>query len=161
MRKRRAIVLCLTVCCLAGCLGYAPEPLFRSDIKTIYVEAFDNRTFRRGLEVALTRAIADEIRLRTPFAFAPKERADSILSGELLDFEESSYVKSEDDRVLLNRVTARVRFRWRDRLTGRDIVPEQTVEESARIAETLEDSLFDLVFQETAQRVVERMQKSW
>jgi hypothetical protein len=161
MRRRiRVSLLCLTAL-LAGCCGYGPEAVFRTDIKTIYVEAFDNETFRRGLEVPLTRAIIEEIKLRTPFTFASREKADSVLSGALVEFTESSYVKSETDRVLINKVTARVRFRWRDRLTGEDIVPGQVVSESARIAEVLEGTLFDLVFEETAQRVVENMQKSW
>ncbi len=74
-----------------------------------------------------------------------------------------SYARANQqaDEVLINRVTATVRFRWQDRLTGQDIVPQQTVTESVRIAESLEDTLFDLLFQETAQRVVERMQQPW
>ncbi len=160
-RVTKAIGAVLALAALAGCFGYRAESLFRPDIRTVYVEAFDNGTFRRGLEVPLTRAVADEIRLRTPLVLAPREEADSVLSGELVEFSESTQVKTEDDRILLNRVTAEVRFRWRDRLTGRDIVPEQTVQESVRIAESLEETLFGLVFEETAQRIVERMQEPW
>lgn len=160
MRKRCVLSLLLVAVC-AGCFGYRAQRLFRPDIRTVYVEFFDNRTFRRGLEVALTKAVVDEIKLRTPLVLAPREDADSILSGELLEFEERTGIKSADDVILKTWVAAVVRFRWRDRLTGTDIVPPRTIREPARIAEALEDSLFDLVFQEAAQRIVEEMQEPW
>ncbi|MHC4480458.1 MAG: LPS assembly lipoprotein LptE [Planctomycetota bacterium] len=156
----RFLLVLVAAALLGGCWGYRHRNLFRGDIRTIYIAGFDNRTFRRGLEVPLTRAVTDEIELRTPFLPAPRNQADSILSGELVEFLESSQVKSEDDEVLLDRVTAIVRFRWRDRLTGTDIA-EGTVRESVRISEALEDSLFDQVFREVAQRIVERMQEPW
>jgi len=161
MRKLIVLALLATAASLSGCRGYTQVRPFRSDIKTVYVQAFDNRTFRRGLEVPLTRAIEDEIKRRTPFLFASKDRADSILSGELTDFQERTQIRSEDDVVLLTRVSATVRFRWRDRLTGADIVPEQTVRESARLFEDVEATLHDLAFQEVAKRVVEHMQEPW
>jgi hypothetical protein len=161
MGKRWTLLLLIAVALCTGCPGYSTRTVFRRDIRTIYVEVFDNRTFRRGLEVPLTRAIVAEIKLRTPLAFAPRDEADSILSGELEEFRESSLVKTETDRVLLDRVTAVVRFRWHDRLTQTDIVPPRVVRESARIVEMLEDSLFDRVFEEVAERVVEEMQEPW
>ncbi len=145
----------------SGCCGYTSQGLFREDIRTVYVEVFDNDTFRRGLEVELTKAVVDEIKLRTPLLLAPRDRADSILSGRLVEFNESTRVKSADDEVLVARMTAKVRFRWRDRLTGVDIVPERTVEESVQIAESLEKTLSELAFRETAQRIVEEMQQPW
>jgi hypothetical protein len=162
MRSRYTLVFLLIAAVLcSGCPGYSTRTLFRRDIRTVYVEGFDNQTFRRGLEVPLTRAVVGEIKLRTPLILAPRDRADSILSGELVEFEESTLVKSERDAVLLNRVTATVQFRWQDRLTGADIVRTRVVRESARIAEALEDSVFDRVFEEVAERIVEEMQEPW
>ncbi|MFO7959309.1 MAG: LptE family protein [Candidatus Brocadiia bacterium] len=178
MGKRLLAGLAL-VCLLTGCFGYRAQNLFREDIKTVYVEGFDNETFRRGLEVPLTRAVQDELRLRTPLLFASREEADSVLTGELVAADEESQVKSKRGRILLQRVLVRVRFRWIDRLTGAPIVPEQTVTESVRlptdVAETgigidgrpvpadliPQEAPFDPAFREVAQLIVERMQHNW
>ena len=171
------LLLCAAAC--AGC-GYATNELLREDIQTVYIEFFDNTTFRRGLEVPLTQAVVAEVTQTTPLLLAPKDEAESILSGELVEVDETSSVKSETDRVLLRRVAVKVRFSWRDRLTGVEIVPPQTVTESVRATPTATDTgsrwardtatdlrvqrevtSYDLVFREVARRVVERMQKPW
>jgi len=178
MRKRLLAGL-VFVFLLTGCLGYRAQSLFREDIETVYVEGFDNVTFRRGLEVPLTRAVQDELRLRTPLLFAPRDEADSVLSGELVAADEQSQVKSKRGRILLQRVRVKVRFQWKDSLTGADIVPEQTVTESVRlptgVAETgvgldgkpvpadliPQEAPFEPAFRELARLIVERMQRNW
>jgi len=176
--KKNTVIALLACIALYGC-GYHAGALFRDDIRTIYVQGFDNQTFRRGLEASLTRAVCEEIKLRTPFIFAPRDEADSILSGKILDVQEKTKVESERGRVLVRGVSLTVLFRWRDRLTGADITPEQTIDESARlrtgVAETgvgvggeaaaadlvPQETSYDAVFQQIAQRIVENMQKSW
>jgi len=178
MSRLRGIIICTLAAFIAACngCGYATNNLLRDDIQSVYVSFFDNSTFRRGLEVPLTRAVVNEIKLRTPLLIAPREQADSELTGELVDVSERSAVKDEDDRVLLRRVTVRVKFQWRDRLTGQAIVPEQVVVESTRVVPALtsgaasgkfdvtvqrEATPYDAVFQEAAERVVEKMEKAW
>ena len=159
MRKATpAIVALLVSAVLSGC-GYTSAGLMPGDVRTVYVEFFDNRTFRRELEVDLTRAVVGEIRRHTRLNFAPKDGADSILRGTITDFEERTTVKSEDDEVLLERVRVKVQFRWQDRLTGADIVPPQEVVESSRVAQG--ESLRDIPLQEVAQRIVQRMEAPW
>jgi len=159
--------LCLLIALLAGlvswsgCPGYSSRSLYRDDIKSIYVQFFDNRTFWRGFEVFLTKAIVKEVELSTPLVFAAKDRADSILTGELMEFKLHTAVESKEVQVIVTRVTAVVKFRWYDRLTGADIVPEQTVAEEVRIAPTLEVNEHDLIFRETAKRIVEQMREPW
>ena len=161
---RRLFVLAMLVLIASswgGCAGYSSGNLYREDIKTIYVQFFDNRTFWRQLEVFMTRALVAEVKLSTPFTFAPKDQADSILTGEVMDFRLRTAVESRKLEVIVTDVTAVVRFRWYDRLTGADIVPEQTVEETVRIAPSLEQDEFDLVCRETAKRIVEQMRQPW
>ena len=156
-----ALLLCAVALTSSCWWGYAPERLFAGDVRTVYVEFFDNKTFRRELEVALTRAVVDQLKLRTPLTFAPRNEADSVLSGELVEFTERTKVKTEADDVLKTRVSAKVRFRWTDRRTGTDLVPQQTVSESVRIVEDLEGSVSDLVLREVAEAVVEAMEEPW
>ena len=154
------LALALSCALLAGC-NYSTHTLLREDIQTINVTVFDNTTWRRGLEVELTRAVVNEVKLRTRLRLAPPQEAESTLEGELLSYSENSVVKDEDDEVLLKRATVKVRFRWVDNLTGRDIVPWQTVSESKLVALSRSDPLADTVFREAAQRVVEKMEREW
>jgi ABC-type amino acid transport substrate-binding protein len=168
-----ALLLCLAT---AGCgrsftipwLGYradvpeapyASESLYPAGIDTVYVQGFDNVTWRQGLEVDLTRAIAREITQKTSLRLAARDRADSILSGRLVEFEESAEVRNTEDRILLKEVRLTVEFRWRDRLTGADIVPPRTVSESVRT--TPAEITDGYTFQEVAQRVAQAMESDW
>ena len=162
MARRLGLALLLTAAVAsAGCRGYTASGLFRPDIKTVYLAEFDNATFRRGLEVPLKRAVEQEIIRSTPLTFALRDEADSILSGELLQVTLRARVETVEDETLLTHVNAKVRFRWRDRRAGTDIVPEQVIVESVRIAPALEDTLTDYLFQQVAKRIVERMQEPW
>ncbi len=179
MKLKPIAAICVALAVLAGGCGYRAGELMPEGVRTVYVQAFDNRTFRRGLEVDLTRAVVSEIELRTPLVLASRDEADSILSGEVLEANEQTRIKSERGRILLQRTTVKVRFRWRDRLTGADLVPEQTVTESAQLASDVAESgtdvggkpvpadlipqeaSFELAFQEAAQRIVERMEGGW
>jgi len=171
-------VLAAAVALVSQC-NYAPQNVFRSDIKTVYVQFFDNSTFRRGIEVDLTRAVVNEIKLRTPFVLAPRDRADTVLTGEIVDFDEQAVVKSEENQILLSRARVRVKFRWRDRLTGTDIVPERTVQETVRVGAgtseaggavllparvqraTPDSTAFARLFEKVAQDIVDSMEQSW
>jgi hypothetical protein len=165
-----ALLVGLVALSLSGC-GYGTHNLYRDDIKTIYVDFFGNDTYRRQLEINLTHYIVDEIKLRTPLTFAPAAQADSELSGTIVDAQVSTIVKNAKDLVLIQRAHVKVHFRWRDRLTGRDIVAEQTIEEAGRTAspaggnifETNPEQpvLFDLALREAARRIVDNMRQSW
>lgn len=169
-RRCTALLLGLAALALAGC-GYGTHSLYRDDIKTIYVQFFDNDTYRRQLETSLTSDIVDEIKLRTPLVFAPRAEADSVLSGTIVSADVSTVIREKQDKVILQHAKVQVRFRWRDRLTGRDIVAEQIVSEMARVPVmspngVFEDApdqtaIFDLALKEAARRVVDNMEQSW
>jgi len=159
---RGICVLLVAVGCLMleGC-GYSTNPLIRPDIKTVHVPVFENRTWRKGMEVALTRAISEEVKLHPPLAIASRDDAHSTLEGELLEFEEDVVAKSEHDEVLVVKATAAVEFRWVDNLTRRELVPRQTVRESVEFVASASEPFETRVFQEVAERIVEKMQKDW
>ena len=169
-RRRAVLLLSLAALALAGC-GYGVHVLYRQDIKTIYVEFFGNDTYRRRLEISLTQGVVAEIKLRTPLTFAPRAEADSVLSGTITEADVSTVVKNARANVLLQRAQVQVRFRWRDRLTGRDIVPEQVVAGNALVPVTPVEGIFEgspdqtavfaLALQEVARRIVENMEQSW
>ncbi len=78
------LTLGLSACAfLTGC-GYSTERPFRTDIQTVHVEILQSREFRRELEFRLTESIVKRIESDTPYRIAPRNRADMLLSGEVL-----------------------------------------------------------------------------
>src|SRR4051795_13456986 len=80
---------------LAGCgythtgddpsASYQWRSLYREDVKTVAVPIFQNKTFRRGVEFQLTRALVQQIEAKSLYKVVPKERADTILDGEITE----------------------------------------------------------------------------
>ena len=96
---RTFLCLCLAAAAMfAGPIGcrYSTSSLLRDDIRTVYIPVFDNSTWRRGLEVDLTRAVVEEIKLHTPLTLAPRDEADSILEGEIIQVEQDVVIKAVD-----------------------------------------------------------------
>ena len=159
---RRLLWLIIVLACGGGLhCGYSTRSLIREDIGSVYMEVFDNKSFRRGLEKGLSTAVLEELKRHSGLRIADRRSADSILTGELLEVDESVVTKTEADEILLKRITVSVRFRWRDRLTGRDIVPSQTVKGSGRFVSRLGEDPFRSVFQDVAERIVESMHENW
>ena len=65
----------------------------------VAVLPFDNATFRRGLEIELTRLLADEVRARSPRAPAGPDDADWLVRGTILRADERIYSEDENDLV--------------------------------------------------------------
>jgi hypothetical protein len=145
---------------VSGC-GYSTSALIRDDIHTVYIPVFDNQTWYRGLEVQLTRAVLEEVKLHSPLLIASRQDADSTLEGELVAFDQGVVTKTVDEVVVLTNATAKVNFRWVDNLTGRDIVPKQSVVEKVIVAPGAGEAIEANVFREVAKRILERMEKDW
>lgn len=103
----------------AGC-GYTNESLHPQTVRTVYVEMFQSREFRRGIEFELTEALRKQIDVSTPYTNTAPEKADTILSGEVLEWRESSL--GWDPIAIRPRETAGtliIRYRWKDVRTGK------------------------------------------
>ena len=84
---------------LVGC-GYSTRSLYDPDIRSVAVNVFTNDTFRRDLELSLTRKVAEQVRLRTPWRIASQNAADAVLTGRIISVHEA--VLSETTRDLTN-----------------------------------------------------------
>lgn len=150
---------------IAGC-GYSSDSLYRKNIRTVYVEMFQTKEFRRGIEFQLTEALRKEIDRRPlPYKNAPKEKADSIITGEVLEWQESAV--GHDHITALPRDTAGtlvIRFRWQDMRTGKIIVEHprliSTIQYVRPAGETIENGRNDAV-SKTARKIVDQMATDW
>ncbi len=147
-----------------GC-GYSNDSLHPQTIRTVYVEMFQSREFRRGIEFELTEALRKEVNVSTPYTNAPPEKADTILSGEVLEWRESSL--GWDPIAIRPRETAAtlvVRYRWKDVRTGKLLRDRPrfvtTVTYVRPAGETVAQGRLDAVGK-LARNIVSDMENSW
>lgn len=146
-----------------GC-GYSSKSLLRSNVRSIYIPIFDNNTFRRGYEFDITKAVRDQILLRTRLNIVDKDEADSILLGKITSVDENMLIGDTKDNIVESRVFVAVEIRWVDKRTGRTIVERKNIKRPAefivRRNETLSSSSSE-AFVKVAQGIVEAMEEDW
>lgn len=124
-----AILLVLSI--LLGSCGYSSKAVLRSNVRSIYVPIFDNKTFRRGYEFDLTKSVRDQIILRTGLDIVDRDEADSILYGKITNVVEGVIVGDFTDNIVESRMTIFVDIRWVDTRTGRTIVERRDIARAA------------------------------
>ena len=154
---------------LSGCSqihGYSNEPLFPQNVSSVYVQMFDNRSFRRGIEYELTDALAKRIEADTPYkVISSRDRADTVISGQIISVDESVLtIGREIGRALEKEVNVRAVVNWNDLKTGQLLIDNQTVSASVSYSEYQRQS-FDyastLAANNLARKIVELMEKRW
>lgn len=93
------------------------ERLASGTLPAVAVLPFDNLSFRRGLEIRLTRLLDDEVRSRSPRAPRSPDSADWLLAGVIRYAGERVYSDDEQGRVRENSFTLTVEVTLRDRST--------------------------------------------
>jgi Lipopolysaccharide-assembly len=111
------VPICLALLNLSLAPGASPDADVsreqKTTIHTVYVPIFKNRTFRRGLEFDLTRAVIREIEAKTPYKVVSDEAsADAVLSGTILA--QRPWKSSEEAELT-------VVVRWRSARTGKPL----------------------------------------
>jgi hypothetical protein len=101
-------------------LGYTTRPNYdTANIKTVYVPIFQNKTFFRGLEDQLTRAVIREIHAKTPFRVVSDcSTADTELLGTIVTFNKNIINRTQLNEVREAETVIGVEIVWRDRRTG-------------------------------------------
>ncbi|MBN1787781.1 MAG: hypothetical protein JW806_05240 [Sedimentisphaerales bacterium] len=168
MEIKRA-VLFISVCAMtafAGCAGYSDESLYSQDIKSIYIEMFDNATFTRDIEYDLTDAIAKRIDTDTPYRIvSDKSRADTVLSGKVTAISGLPLtIERETARPLASQSEVSAIFSWKNLNTGEYLLENSSATATASYSEFQEQS-FDyaskVAANKLAERIVEQMQMGW
>ncbi len=116
------IVPVVALCGLAGC-GYRAGGPYRSEVRTVYVDMAGSKEFRRDLEFTLTEALKKRIATDTPYKVAPREKADTILTTEVLEERQSAFAPDFQSRQPREKtLTLAVRVQLKDVRTGRELV---------------------------------------
>jgi hypothetical protein len=174
MSTRANTVLCTMLIAggilLGGCGrsqgGYSNEWLYPTNVETVYVEMFENETFRRGLEYELTDAVAKRIEAETPYKIiSDRDLADSVISGKIVSTRnEVLSMERQTGRPLEEQASLTAVVNWKNLKTGQLLVENVRVSEAMSYTEWLNQG-FDygstVAANRLAERVVEKMQVKW
>ena len=172
---RRAVFVILpgitfAVClCFCGCgkmSGYSNEALYPSEIHSVYVEMFDNQSFRRGVEYELTDALAKRIEAETPYKIiSSRDRADSIISGQISQISESALSTERQTGMALEKeVQLRAVVSWKNLKTGELLIENKPITAAATYSQWQNQSFryaSSVAANNLARRIVELMEKKW
>jgi hypothetical protein len=145
--------------------GSPARSLYRDDVRTVAVPIFTNRSFERNLEFELSKAVVNCLESATPYKVAPKERADTILEGEItfVDIDtvsNSAFTGTPQEQLM----TIRVNFTWKDLRTGRILAQRKRFDQSGTYYPTLGEGRF-VGSQQNVERlavaIVQELQADW
>jgi len=154
---------------LSGCTeitGYSSESLFPEDLESVYLEMFDNQTFRRGVEYQLSDALAKRIEAETPYKIVTsRDRADTVMSGHIAQINESVLsMERQMGRALEKEVQLQAVVNWKNLKTGELLIDNQSISAEATYSEyQMQDFGYasTLAANKLAQRIVEFMENKW
>lgn len=161
-----ATVACLGFCGCGGTNGYSNKSLFHQEVSSVYVEMFNSRSFRRGVEYELTDALAKRIEAQTPYkVISSRNRADTILSGQIVSIDEAVLtIERQTGRSLEKEVTLKAIVNWKNLKTGELLINNKSADASASYSEW-QGQGFDyastLAANDLAKKIVELMEKEW
>lgn len=145
--------------------GYQWRSLYREDVRSVAVPTFTTRDFARGVEFQISRAVAQQLEARTPYKVMPRERADTVLEGEVVDVQID---RLGDDRLTSTPqeqlLTYTVNFTWTDLRTGAVLVRRRNFQQAAPYYPTLGEGRFagaQHAADDLAVAIVRELQADW
>lgn len=165
MPRGASIVVSLTLLAMLSGCGYTVGGPFRADVKTIYVDMFESREFRRDLEFMLTEAVKKRIGTDTPYRLASREKADTILTGEVLEQRQAAFAPDFRTRQPRDKqLNLAVRVEWKDLKTGRILFEQRALLQAVDYlppAGESEKFAQQKVIERMAARIVSKMYDEW
>lgn len=176
---RFIVILSLSLVHLNGC-GYTTKSLLPEYIDTVYVQTFKNKiditqlaTAKQDyklyvplLEVDITNAIINRFLYDGRLGISRSGDADSILSGELLEYSKDPLRYDIDtEEIKEYRITLVVHIRFEDIATKNTIVDKKLIGDTTYFtAGSLainESQAIDAAIDDLARRVVEEIVEAW
>lgn len=161
-----AAAVCLAVYGCGGAGGYSNESLYPGGVHSVYVEMFDNQSFRRGIEYELTDALAKRIEAETPYKIVSDDsRADTVISGRLVQVSESALsTERQTGRALERQVRLRAVVDWKNLKTGELLIDNGRVDASASYSQWQNQGFAygsAVAANNLAKKIVELMEAGW
>jgi hypothetical protein len=150
---------------VSGKSSYKWASLYREDISTVSIPIFANKEFRRGVEFRLSEAVVKQLEAHSPYRVAPRERADTILEGEVVSIDQSTL--SRDVRTAIPQeqlYVLTVNFRWIDLRSGQILLERKHFQQTAPFYGPLGEGEFvgaQNAIERLALAIVQEMQADW
>src|SRR5688572_25985372 len=145
--------------------GYRWSSLYREDVRTVAIPIFTNRDFRRGVEFRLTKALINQLESSTPYRVTPRERADTILEGEIVHIDIADLSRDVRANVPQEQLyVLTVNFTWKDLRSGRVLVERRNFQQTAAYFATLAEPDFTGAqhsAEKLARSIVQELQADW
>ena len=176
-RPARTLAL-LSVLLLAGCgysqtgsskndlaSGYHWNSLFREDVQSVAVPIFTNKDYRRGVEFRLTEAVQKQIEARAPYKVVPKDRADTILEGQITQVSSAGITRDYQTNLPREQImNITVDLLWKDLRTGQILMQRKNFSRQVIFYPTLgegESIGSQDAVEKFAVEIVQEMQADW
>jgi hypothetical protein len=122
---------------------YQWRSLYREDVHTVSVPIFKTKDYRRGVEFALSKAIVNQIEMRTPYKVVERGKADTILEGEIVEINVHTISQSSTASIPQEQIYAiRVNFTWKDQRSGIILCDRKNFEQTTTFYATLGEGEF-------------------
>jgi outer membrane lipopolysaccharide assembly protein LptE/RlpB len=145
--------------------NYQWHSLYREDVQTVAVPIFGNRDFRRGVEFALSKAVVNELEAHSPYKVVSRERADTVLEGEIAKVDVNTLSRTYREGVPQEQLMVlTVNFTWKDLRTGRILLERKNFQQTATFYPTLREGEFvgsQEAVEKLALGIVQEMQAEW
>jgi len=145
--------------------NYQWHSLYRQDIRTVAVPIFRNKSYTRGMEFQLTKAVINYMESSTPYKVVARDKADTILEGEITDVR-SKTISTDSQSTLPQEqsITVNVNFVWKDLRSGRILAQQKGFEQDAMYYPTLGESSYvgkQSGVEKLAMAIVQELQADW
>ncbi len=145
--------------------GYHWESLYRPGVRSVAVPIFTNVDFTRGVEMRLTKSVVNQIEANTPYKVSSREKADTILEGEIVKVQVSTISQDNLSSIPQEQIVGIVvNFLWKDLRSGKILVERRNFQAAATYYPTLGEDRF-VGRQEASERlalaIVQELQADW
>lgn len=133
-------------------------------IRTVAVDVFASREFRRGLELQLTEALQKRLEGESPFKLAKKPQADTLLTGEIKEIRQSTIGRDFGQvRPRETTDTIVISFQWKDLRTGEVLVERPNFVQTVDYIRPLGENFYHASQRQMdrlAERIIEQMESN-
>lgn len=149
---------------VTGC-GYSAKTNFPTDVQSVQVKMFGNRSFYRGVEFDLTEALVKEIELRSPYKVVSNAAADTLMEGTVVGVNQIRLSRRREGGLPQEmEVQILVDFVWRNQRTGKIITDRKGLTVIGRYVPAAEETRSagqHEAVQKMATQIVSAMAAQW
>jgi len=145
--------------------GYHWNSLYREDIQTVAIPIFTTKDYRRGIEFRLTEAVIKELELHAPYKVVPKERADTILEGQVTSVKVGTLSRDFfSNQPREQQLVISIDLTWKDLRTGKILLQRRNLQQEGVFHPPLGEGEFvgaQQAIERFALVIVQEMQADW